>query len=82
MLVMDVKTVVPGHGKLGNKETILHMVDYIDSIDKLAQKMINDNIPMENIPEIEMPKPFSSWWFDRFFIPNLSFMYNLHKEKR
>lgn len=81
ILTMEINTVVPGHGKLGDKETVRQMVDYIGSVDKLAQSMIIDNIPLENVGDIEIPKSYSSWWFDRFFVPNLRFMYDLKNSK-
>ena len=73
---MSISTVVPGHGQIGDAGIIQQMIDYIDSIDDLADRMIHDNIPIEKVDSIEIPGSFDSWWFERFFVPNVKFMHD------
>ncbi len=73
---LNITSVVPGHGPVGNKEIIAEMRNYIISIEKKAKEIVEDGIPIEELENIEIPEPYKDWWFDIFFVSNLKFMYN------
>jgi len=74
---LDFNTLVPGHGQVCGKEGILAMKGYIHSVDSLAHTMIDQNMGIERIPEIQVPNPYKTWWFDNFFVSNLRFLYRI-----
>ena len=75
MLTMDIEVLVPGHGELGDLNTAEQMIRYIEDLEILANSMIRDSLTVEQINEVEIPESYRTWWFERFFAYNLSFMY-------
>jgi glyoxylase-like metal-dependent hydrolase (beta-lactamase superfamily II) len=73
---LSIKTVVPGHGPIGSKSSIRAMTTYIQTICDLAEKLHKDGITDEGLDSIPVATTYRDWWFDRFFVPNLKFVYN------
>lgn len=71
MNTLDILTVVPGHGPLGNKDLIAQMKNYILDIEDLADEMKEN----ESDPEaIDIPGKYQDWMLSRFFPVNVNFV--------
>lgn len=66
---------MPGHGNIGDAKDLRIMKEYIEMIEKQAQRMIADDLSITEAESIDVPEPFSDWWFEDFFTWNLRFMY-------
>jgi len=78
---LDIAVVVPGHGQFGTKEIITSMRSYIISIEDLAAEMHSQGLSIEKTESIAIPDQYKDWWFDRFFLSNLKFVYSNTKEE-
>lgn len=72
---LGVKTVVPGHGPIGNVDDINTMIGYIKTMGQVAQGLIDNGKTKEDISLDYLPAQFKDWWLRRFFPLNLEFMY-------
>ena len=71
---LSVKTVVPGHGPVGDAGDIQVMKDYITMIETMVGKIIRDGSSIKGADAMEVPEPFRNWWFTDFFRSNLRFV--------
>ena len=79
--IMDAKTLVPGHGRVGANDDLEIMINYIEACRELASKMMNTGKKEEAIEKIKVPSAFESWQQEGFFMTNLRFLYRrLSKE--
>lgn len=75
LLAKDIENVVPGHGEVGKIDIIQTMIDYINFTDKLANELHEKGTPIEEFNFENIPDPFTTWNFPRFFRMNMNFMY-------
>ncbi len=73
---LKVNTVVPGHGPIGSGEAISMMISYVNTLENLAVGMHESLQSVQDVNDIDIPKPYGAWWFDRFFYSNLRFAYH------
>lgn len=73
---LAIEKLVPGHGNIGDAKDLQIMKDYLEMMEKQAQIMINQGISITEAESIDVPEPFTEWWFGNFFAINLRFMYN------
>lgn len=78
---LNFNTLVPGHGQVCGKEGISATKSYIRSVDSLAHTMIGQGMEIERIPEIQIPDPYKTWWFEDFFEINLRLMYRTRMDQ-
>ena len=64
--------IVPGHGKISDKNDIIEMKDYLITLNDIADKMIREGKTEDEIPDISIPRKYNHWLFDRFFVYNLN----------
>ena len=76
MALMNVKTVVPGHGPVGGIESIAEMKSYIDSIEVIARQLKHDGRRRQDIKTVPIPEKFKDWWMEDFFQGNVEFAYD------
>jgi len=76
LIKLKPKTVVPGHGPVGNTDDLETMKTYLNVTENLALQFIKDSGNPKNLDRVEIPDPFSEWWFENFFYTNLKFLYN------
>lgn len=76
MLTLDFTTLVPGHGQVCGKEGILAMKSYINTLQRLSEKLVSENVPLDSISRVPVPPEYEHWWFENFFGSNLKFMYD------
>lgn len=72
---LGIVKLVPGHGNIGDARDLGFMKEYLKMIEKQTQKMIDEGLSITATDSIDVPEPFSDWWFDNFFAMNLRFMY-------
>lgn len=70
---LGVKTLIPGHGAAGTGADLTAMIDYIETIGRLAvgekgQKLSNEQILNK------MPGQYAPWHLRNFFVPNVRYM--------
>lgn len=73
---LEVSTVIPGHGEMGNKNDVNLMRNYIDDVKKIAQTMIDSSMSKKDADKMEIPPEYNDWLFERFFVYNLKFMHS------
>lgn len=68
--------IIPGHGPVGTTEQIDLMISYIGTIIQIVDDAIEKNLTEEEIAATQIPNAFINWWFSRFFVPNISILYD------
>ncbi|HUF08874.1 MAG TPA: MBL fold metallo-hydrolase [Rhodothermales bacterium] len=74
LLTLGFDVVVPGHGPVGDRQSVVTMQEYLRAIDRAAQQAL-DGTPLESIP---VDSAFSEWMLEVRFRENVRFV----KEKR
>ena len=69
------KALVPGHGAVGTPEDLRLLSQYIDVLNTLARKMVEDGEPEEKVTTLGIPEPFDKWEFRSFFTDSMRFFY-------
>jgi cyclase len=72
------KVLVPGHGPVGTADSLTQMGQYVDTLDGLARKMVEDGETEETIDAMAIPEPYDDWLFASFFPGNMHFLYQRH----
>jgi glyoxylase-like metal-dependent hydrolase (beta-lactamase superfamily II) len=73
----DPMVLVPGHGPVGGPDSLKVMIEYIRTLDGLAQEMVEGGEVKEKIDDMAIPEPFDDWLFSAFFPLNMHFLYQL-----
>lgn len=76
------KLLVPGHGPVGEPDSLQQMRQYISTLDELARKMVEDGEAEDKIDEMAIPEPFEDWLFAAFFPLNMHFLYQRWLDRR
>lgn len=79
---LDVRTAVPGHGPVGNASHLATMVSYIKTVEGIGAELVSRNATDQEIASQVVPPAFQTWWFSRFFLPNLKCVVRLAKEQQ
>lgn len=82
VMQLDPKNLVPGHGPVGTIDHLKLMVQYIDALNALVQKMLEDGATEEEITKSAMPETYKNWMFPSFFPQNMKFLYQRLLSKR
>ena len=75
MNTLGIETIIPGHGEIGSKQVILSMTDYIETIEKLADSLHNEQQPILSTYSTNIPQDYKEWWFSEFFGSNVNLAY-------
>ncbi|MFF2015097.1 MBL fold metallo-hydrolase [Paenibacillus sp. NPDC058177] len=67
--LLDVETIVPGHGEVCSLHELHEVKGYITNIMKIVTEAVQSN---RSIDEIEVPKEYHDWYFTTYFKTNLS----------
>ena len=57
------------------------MKDYLTNLEISARNMHLNGQGKETIESMEIPVQYKEWWFDRFYVSNLSFAYDVHEKE-
>jgi cyclase len=66
---------VPGHGRVGDVNDVECMVRYLDKLESMVEKAIQQGIGVEDMTHLPMPDEYRKWFFPAFFPANLQFLY-------
>ena len=72
---LDITTIVPGHGPLGQSSELGEMDQYLTDLESHATGLLDKGIDEEGIASEDVPLAYRDWWFDRFYTSNLRFAY-------
>lgn len=76
------KIFIPGHGPVGGLNSLRLMKQYIDTLNGLSRKMVEDGEAEEIIDEMAIPAPFEDWLLAGFFPDNMHLLYQRHMAKK
>jgi glyoxylase-like metal-dependent hydrolase (beta-lactamase superfamily II) len=74
----DVKTFVPGHGPVGNKDDVKELQDYFGKMMELTAAANTDSLQSLLLMQ-PVPAPYQNWYFNRFYEPNMKFLISRNK---
>lgn len=66
-------TYIPGHGPVGNKESLRQLYNYLQVMQEITQGATTDSLKLE-VSQTPIPAPFQNWMFTRFYQPNLQYL--------
>ena len=69
------KTIVPGHGNVGDAEELNEMGNYIHDLKSHVANSIEKGETLEELIAKGVPEKYKEYWFERFYNYSLSFMY-------
>ena len=67
---MKARVFLPGHGPVGGQEDLGQMIDYVHKCKQAVQKFIDTGGEEDDILQLVVPDPFSSWESPDFFYIN------------
>lgn len=73
---IPIEKILPGHGEVGSVKDIDMMIEYVNQMNGLVDKLVAQNVSSKELNEVRIPEPFDSWEFTNFFRVNLNFMFN------
>jgi cyclase len=72
---LQAKIFVPGHGPVGQITHLDEMEEYINTLNALVKKAIQQGVSEDEIGKIAMPEKYQHMIFPTFFPENLQFLY-------
>lgn len=75
LITLKPQTVVPGHGPVGDINSLYMMVDYIETLNDLVQREIELGTDERKVMNIPVPGKFSDYLISSFYKINLRFLY-------
>jgi glyoxylase-like metal-dependent hydrolase (beta-lactamase superfamily II) len=77
---LNVKTLVPGHGAVGNGDDVEAMINYMEAVGKIVTEARGQNISNEQILA-KIPVQFTAWHLRNFFVPNVRILMSQQQTK-
>jgi cyclase len=74
---LNANFIIPGHGTVGNNLNIDQLLIYIETVSELVDSAIENDLSEDEIKAIAVPEEFKTWWYSRFFSPNLVIQYEI-----
>lgn len=75
LITLKPEIVIPGHGPVGDINSLYMMVDYIKTLKDLVQKEITSGTDENKVMNIPMPYKYSDYLISSFYKINLRFLY-------
>jgi cyclase len=75
IITLKPEVVVPGHGPVGDINSLTMMVDYIDTLNDLVKREIKSGTDESKVMNIPVPDKFSDYLIRGFYKINLRFLY-------
>jgi cyclase len=72
------KILVPGHGPVGTADSLTQMMHFVQTMDGLARKMVEEGQAEETIETLAIPEPYDDWLLASFFPGNIQYLYQRH----
>ena len=75
LITLKPETVVPGHGPVGDINSLYLMVDYIETLNDLIEREIESGTDESKVMNIPVPDKFNDYLISSFYKINLRFLY-------
>jgi glyoxylase-like metal-dependent hydrolase (beta-lactamase superfamily II) len=76
IIALNPKMAVPGHGPVGDINSLYMMVDYIETLTDLVKGEIRKGTDENKIMELPMPEKYNDYLISSFYKINLKFIYH------
>jgi len=76
IIALNPAIAVPGHGPVGDVNSISMMIDYIETLTGMVNEEIQKGTDENKIMELPMPEKYSDWLISSFYKLNLKFLYH------
>ncbi len=73
---LALKKLVPGHGNVGDLNSVHLMKKYFEAVDSLASHCFINKIAPASIGRMNFPMPFREWYLSGFIKPNMNYSFN------
>lgn len=70
------KIAVPGHGPVGDTNSIHVFIKYFDTLTEMVNEEIKKGTNKDKISELPMPEEYEDWWLSGFYNGSLETLYN------
>jgi cyclase len=80
--LLNVKTLIPGHGPIGTVSDIEPMILYMQNVNEVATSYYKKGILPQNDATLKSPPPFDTWTLSNFYKPNIISVYNCISKKK
>ncbi len=74
----NMDTFVPGHGPVCDKNPIKELQGYLTKMQELASTADNDSLQSKLLVQ-PIPSPYNNWYFNKFYEPNMKFLFTRNK---
>ncbi len=74
---LDLTTIVPGHGQVGQRADLVLMRQYIVELTRLADKLVKAGSTADQVAAQPVPDPFKDWQFSSFFTANMRYLFGV-----
>jgi len=75
IILLNPEIAVPGHGPVGDINSLYMMVDYIETLTDLVKREIKADADENKVMNIPIPEKFSDYLISSFYKTNLRFLY-------
>lgn len=76
IIALNPEIAVPGHGPVGDMNSLHVMVDYIETLTDMVKDEIRKGTDENKVQELPMPEKYNDWLISSFYKGNLKFLYH------
>jgi cyclase len=76
IIALNPDIAVPGHGPVGDVNSLHVMVDYIETLTDMVKAEIQKGTDENKVLELPMPEKYNNWIVSSFYNSNLKFLYH------
>jgi cyclase len=76
IIVLNPEIAVPGHGPVGDINSLYMMIDYIETLTDMVDGEIKKGTDETKVMELPMPEKYNDYLISSFYKINLKFLYN------
>jgi glyoxylase-like metal-dependent hydrolase (beta-lactamase superfamily II) len=76
IIALKPKIAVPGHGPVGDVNSIYMMIDYIETLTDMVNEEIQKGTDENKVMELPMPEKYNDWLVSSYYKLNLKFLYH------
>jgi cyclase len=74
---LDLQTIVPGHGPVGQPLDLALVRQYIVELTRLAEKLVKAGATAEEVAAQPVPEAYNDWQFSSFFAANMRYLFGI-----
>jgi glyoxylase-like metal-dependent hydrolase (beta-lactamase superfamily II) len=73
IIALNPEIAIPGHGPVGDVNSIYMMIDYIETLTNMVTEEIQKGTDENAVMELPMPEKYNDWLISSFYKVNLKF---------